>query len=149
VLKADVLSAIYPELYIIATPSVTANHDAILEIARGRSLLIGFDQDLYSNESVCFHLATLVAKRLRCERTFVTTRIASWDTSVKGIDDAAVRNLPITSISVQALLDRLSPRFRQIAMTRLSEIAGLPFRTKTEAARKHVSGDNPVRLSVS
>jgi len=43
VLKADVLSAIYPELYIIATPSVTGNHEAVLELTRGRSLLIGFD----------------------------------------------------------------------------------------------------------
>jgi len=55
-----------------------------------------------------------------------TTRIASWDARFKGIDDAAVRNLPITSISVQRWLDLLSPRFRQIAMARLSEIAGFP-----------------------
>jgi hypothetical protein len=60
----------------------------------------------------------------------VTTRIASWDASVKGIDDAAVRNLPITSISVQRWLDRLSLRFREIAMTRLSEIAFGAFGAK-------------------
>src|SRR5262245_51039567 len=47
--------------------------------------------------------------------------VASWDVRVKGIDDAAVRDLPITSISVRRWLDRLSPRFRQIAMARLSE----------------------------
>jgi hypothetical protein len=126
VLKADVLFAIRPEFYIVATPSVTANHGALVELARGRPMWIGFDQDHYSNETVCFHLAALIAKRLWRERTLVTTRIASWDARVKGIDDAAVRNLPITSISVQQWLDRLSPRFRQIAMTRLSEIAGLP-----------------------
>jgi hypothetical protein len=76
------------------------------------------DQDLYTNETVCFHLAALVARRLRRERTLTTTRIASWDARVKGIDDAALRNLPITSISVQQWLHRLSSRFRQIAMTR-------------------------------
>jgi hypothetical protein len=120
-LKADVLSAIRPDLYIVATPCVTANHGALVELTRGRLVWIAFDQDFYSNETVCFHLASLVARRLRRERTLATTRIASWDAHVKGIDDAAIRNLPITSISVQRWLDRLSPRFRRIAMARLSE----------------------------
>jgi hypothetical protein len=119
-LKADVLSTLRPELYIVATPCVTANHDVLVEITRGRLVWIAFDQDHYSNETVCFHLAALIARRLRCEGTLETTRIASWEPRVKGIDDAAVRNLPITSISVQRWLDRLSPHFRQIAMTRLS-----------------------------
>ncbi len=125
VLKADVLFALRPELYVVATPCVTANHDALVELTHGRLVWIGFDQDHYSNETVCFHLAALIARRLRRERTLATTRIASWDASVKGIDDAAARNLPIASISVQRWLDRLSPRFRQIAMMRLSEAASL------------------------
>jgi hypothetical protein len=131
VLKADVLFAIRPELYIVATPCVTANHGALVELTRGRQVLIGFDQDYNSNETVCFHLASLIAKRLLRERTLATTRIALWADHVKGIDDAAVRNLPITSISVQRWLDRLSPRFRQLAMTRLSEIAEVFRRTQT------------------
>jgi S1-C subfamily serine protease len=98
VLKADILSAIRPELYIVATPCVTANHGALVELMCGRPVLMAFDQDFYSNETACFQLAALIAKRLCRERTLVTTRIASWDARVKGIDDAAVRNLPITSI---------------------------------------------------
>jgi hypothetical protein len=133
VLKADVLSAIRPELYIVATPCVTANHGALVELTRGRHVLIAFDQDLYTNETVCFHLAALVARRLRRERTLTTTRIASWDARVKGIDDAAVRNLPITSISVQQWFDRLSSRFRQIAMARLSEIAKVSRRMRSKS----------------
>jgi hypothetical protein len=123
VLKADVLYAIHPELYIVATPCVTANHHALVELTHGRQVLTAFGQDFYENEAVCFHLASLIARRLRHERTLATTRIASWDDQVKGIDDAAVRNLPITSISIQRWLDRLSSRFRQIAMARLSETA--------------------------
>jgi hypothetical protein len=133
VLKADVLSALRPELYVVATPCVTANHGALVELMHGRNAWIGFDQDLYTNETVCFHLAALVARRLRRERTLATTRIASWDARVKGIDDAAACNLPITSISVQRWLDRLSPRFRQIAMARLSEITALPLRAKNRS----------------
>jgi hypothetical protein len=132
ILKADVLFAFRPELYIVATPSVTANHEALIRLTRGRRALIGFDQDSYINDAVCFHLASLIARRMRSERTLATTRIASWDARVKGIDDAAFRNLPITSISVQRWLDRLSPRFREIAMTRLSEIAAISFGTKNK-----------------
>jgi hypothetical protein len=133
VLKADVLSAIRPELYIVATPCVTANHGALVELTRGRPMLMAFDQDLYSNETVCFHLAALVAGRLRRERTLAPTRLASWDAKVKGIDDAAVRNLPITSIGLQQWLDRLSPRFRQIAMARLSKITAPPPSAKNRS----------------
>jgi hypothetical protein len=103
---------------------------ALVELTCSRPVWIGFDQDHYSNETVCFHLAALVARRLRRERTLATTRIASWDAKVKGIDDAAAHNLPITSISVRRWLDRLSPRFRQIAMARLSEIAEVSWNTR-------------------
>src|SRR6266545_1451822 len=51
VLKADVISAIRPELYIVATPCVTASHGALVELTRGRHVLIAFDQDLYTNET--------------------------------------------------------------------------------------------------
>jgi hypothetical protein len=132
VLKVDVLFAIRPELYIVATPCVTANHAALVELTRGRLVWIGFDQDHYSNETVCFHLASFIARRLRRERTLATTRIASWDAHVKGIDDAAARNLPITSISVRRWLDRLSPSFRRIAMARLSEIAEVSLSTRNK-----------------
>jgi hypothetical protein len=44
VLKADVLSAIHPELYIVATPCVTANHGALVELTHGRYVLIAFDR---------------------------------------------------------------------------------------------------------
>jgi hypothetical protein len=132
VLKADVLSAHRPELYVVATPCATANHGALVELMHG-IVWIGFDQDLYTNETVCLLLAALVARLLWRERTLATTRIASWDAHVKGIDDATVRNLPITSISIQQWLDRLSPRFRQIAMARLSEITALPLRAKNRS----------------
>ena len=108
-------------------------HGALVELAHGRPVLMAFEQDFYLNEAVCFHLAALVARRLWRERTLATTRIASWDARIKGIDDAAVRNLPITSISVQQWLDRLSSRFRQIAMTRLSEIAKVSRKTRSKS----------------
>jgi len=115
---------------------VTANHGALVELTHGRHVLTAFDQDFYENEAVCFHLASLIARRLRRERTLATTGIALWDASVPGIDDAVVRNLPITSISVQRWLDRLSPRFQQIAMARLSEITEISLSARNRRGRK-------------
>jgi hypothetical protein len=133
VLKSDVLFALRPDLHIVATPCVTANHDALVELTHCRRTWIAFDQDSYSNEAVCFHLAALVAKRMRREKTLVTTRIATWNAKAKGIDDAAVRNLPITSISVHRWLDRLSPHFQQIAMARFTELDAFPHKTKNRS----------------
>ncbi len=127
VLKADVLFALRPELFIIATPCVTAHHDALGELAHGRPVLLAYDQDYSTNESVCFHLASLIARRMRREWTLATTRIASWDRRFKGIDDAAVCQIPIRSISVRAWFDRLSPHFQQIAMTRFADLDAVPF----------------------
>ncbi|MCI0391925.1 MAG: DUF3854 domain-containing protein [Acidobacteria bacterium] len=117
VLKADVLFAIRPELHIIATPSVTANNDTIVNLCRGRRVLIAFDQDYYTNHKVCLHLAVLIARRMQAEGTLATTRIAAWDRAIKGIDDAVLRKLPINSISVQCWLNRLSPHFQREVMT--------------------------------
>ncbi len=108
ILKADVLSVLRPELFIVATPSVTSNHDALIRLSRSHVVWIAFDQDCYVNEAVCLQLARLIAGRKRAEGTLATTRIADWDRRFKGIDDAALRNLPITSISVQCWFTRLS-----------------------------------------
>jgi hypothetical protein len=44
-------------------------------------------------------------------KTLATTHIAGWDLGVKGIDAAALRNLPITSISVECWFNQLSQKY--------------------------------------
>jgi hypothetical protein len=112
-LKADALSFLRPGLRVIATAGVAANHSALIELSRGRRVLIAFDQDYHVNEAVCLRLAALIARRKMSEGTLATTHIAAWDRRVKGIDDAALRNLPITSISVQRWFNHLSPDFQR------------------------------------
>jgi hypothetical protein len=70
---------------------------------------------------------------MRSEGTLATTRIASWDRRFKGIDDAAVREIPISSISVRAWFDRLGPHFQQIAMTRFANLGVSPFKSKNRS----------------
>jgi hypothetical protein len=143
VLKADVLFALRPDLYIVATPSVAANHDAVLHLTQGRQALIAFDQDYYSNKAVCFHLVSLIARRMRSEGTLATTRIASWDRRFKGIDDAAIRKTLISSISVRSWLDRLSPHFRRIAMARFAELGAFPYQMKNKSGSQGVVAEAP------
>jgi len=70
------------------------------------------------------------------ENTVMTTRIVSWDGRVKGIDDAAARNLPITSISDQRSLDHLSPGFDRQRWRPHLKSPRFPSERKTEAVRK-------------
>src|SRR5262245_235937 len=81
------------------------------------SLQFGCDQsiiqDYHYNEAVCLRLAVLIAGRMEAERTLTTTYIATWDRSVKGIDDTALHDLPITSISVECWFNQLSLYFQR------------------------------------
>lgn len=112
-LKADALFALRSDLHIVATAGVSANHEALIELTRGRLVLIAFDQDYHTNAAVCLRLAALIAGRWRTEGTLATTRVAGWDGSAKGIDDAVLRKFPITSISIHRWFSQLSPDFQQ------------------------------------
>lgn len=112
-LKADALLVLRPDLHIVATAGVSANHEALIELTRGRHVLIAFDQDYHTNAAVCLRLAALIAGRWRSEGTQATTSVALWDRKAKGIDDAALRKLPTTSISVQSWFNQLSRDFQQ------------------------------------
>ncbi len=86
---------------------------------------------------------SLIARRMRSEGTLATTRIASWDHQFKGIDDAAIHNIPISSISVRSWLDSLSPHFRRIAMTRFTELGAFPFQMKNKGGLQAVVAEVP------
>jgi hypothetical protein len=112
-LKADALTALRPGVYAVATAGVAAGHEALIALTIGRRVLVAFDQDYYSNKAVCLRLASLLALRLLSESTLETTRIAAWPRGVKGVDDAALKQLPISSISVLTWLEGLSCDFRR------------------------------------
>ena len=112
-LKADAFSALRPNTPIIATGGVAANHADIIRHTQGRPVVIGYDQDYRSNETVCLQLARLIAGRIKSEGTAETTRIATWQAKAKGIDDAALMGLPIEQVSCADWLRTLLPPYRQ------------------------------------
>ena len=112
-LKADAFGALRPNTPIIATGGVAASHTDIIRHTAGRPVVIGFDQDYRSNETVCLQLARLIAGRIVSEGTAGTTRIATWQGKAKGIDDAALMGLPIEQVSCADWLHSLPAPFRQ------------------------------------
>ncbi|MBS1789704.1 MAG: hypothetical protein JST85_18410 [Acidobacteria bacterium] len=111
-LKTDALFALRPDLHIVATAGVSANHEALIELTRGQLVLIAFDQDYYNNDAVCLRLAALIAGRWRSEGTLATTRVAVWDRKWKGIDDAVLRGASIKFIGISSWFSQLTPDFK-------------------------------------
>ena len=60
-LKADVFSALRPEMYVISTAGVSVNHAALIDLTRGLRALITSDSDYHYNEAVYLRLGTLIA----------------------------------------------------------------------------------------
>lgn len=111
-LKADALVARQAHHYAIAVSGVTVNHEQVIEVTKGRKVVLAFDQDYMTNPTVCLNLAALIARRAESESTLETTLIACWPTEAKGIDDAAIRGLPISAIGVALWLARLHQDLR-------------------------------------
>lgn len=124
-LKADAFGTLRPNTPIIATGGVAVNHTEIIRHTQGRPVVIGFDQDFRSNETVCLQLARLIAGRITSEGVAEMTSIATWQAKAKGIDDAALLGLPIEQMSCADWLCSLPAMFRQqvIAAWRSQRIA--------------------------
>lgn len=114
ILKADVLAALRLDLHVIGIGGVSVSHGAVIQATRQRHVVVGFDQDYRQNEQVCWQLAALLAARVASEGTDETTRIAVWPPRVKGIDDAALSGLPITTLSLTDWWRSLSPSLQTV-----------------------------------
>ncbi len=113
-LKADALAALRPDTPIIATGGVAANHAEIIRLTQARPVVVAFDQDYHTNETVCRHLAALLAARIANEGTVDSARVAVWPRPAKGIDDAALLGLPLSFLSVAEWYGQLRMDFRAL-----------------------------------
>jgi len=120
-LKAEALVALRPNAFALATGGVSVAHQELISATRGRQVLLAFDQDYHSNRVVCLQMASLIASRVAAERIHSSTRIALWDARFKGIDDAALAQVKITSLSISEWVERLSAEFREFVNKRWAE----------------------------
>ncbi|HZS47938.1 MAG TPA: hypothetical protein VFC63_22905 [Blastocatellia bacterium] len=103
-LKAESFVHRQPDKFVIAVSGIGNSRDKLIAATQGHDLLIAFDSDHSSNPAVAGQLASLIADRARDldEHSLAnSTKVMVWDNQAKGIDDAALLNLPMRTITVQ------------------------------------------------
>ena len=103
-LKAEAFVSLRPRNFVVATSGVGNSRAKLIAATRGQDTLIGFDIDHRSNPSVCGQLAALIAERARDAEIHriatATTQIISWEGAAKGIDDAALAGIRLSTINI-------------------------------------------------
>jgi hypothetical protein len=114
-LKAEAFFALRPLAKVVATSGVSCSHDELIGATRGRRAFIGFDADHRENKAVCRQLGRLIAGREQdtaLRRLETDTKIIIWERSLgikdKGIDDAALLDIPMRSIGIRDWYDSLT-----------------------------------------
>ncbi len=102
-LKADVAACFLPDYFTLASGGVSCSHDLIVNLARGKSLLLAFDNDYQDNPAVMRQLAKLIKLRLQTgieQETQDSTKILGWSRAEKGIDDALAKGEKIYTLEI-------------------------------------------------
>jgi hypothetical protein len=103
-LKGEAFVSLRPSNLVVATSGVGNSRAQLIAATRGHDLLIGFDIDHRSNPSVCGQLAALIAERARDSESYHAatrrTEIIIWEGAAKGIDDAALAGISLSTINI-------------------------------------------------
>ncbi len=102
-LKADVVARLRTDFFAIANGGVNCSHDLIVNISRGKTLYLAFDNDYHENQMVMRQISKLLKLRLldnQTNKTKVSTKILTWARTAKGIDDALLQGEKPEPISI-------------------------------------------------
>lgn len=114
-LKAATIQKFWNKYDILANAGVSCSHHEIVSAARFRPLYIGFDNDVYKNIHVLRAFARLLNSIFSdaLERKFQPRiNILIWNMKFKGLDDALLQNISITSLSLIEWLNSLNDVWR-------------------------------------
>lgn len=114
-LKADAARFHLPDFYVIANSGVNCAHEIIVNVSRGKPVMIAFDKDYHENSAVVRQLARLLKLRLmdnRQHENFTPTKILTWSGAEKGIDDALLNNVRLIELSALDWFQSLKPKCR-------------------------------------
>lgn len=114
-LKADVTARFLPKYYSLASSGVGCSHDLIVNVSRGKSICLAFDNDYQDNPAVLRQFIRLL--QLRFAENQMTnlqfpTKILYWDIKYKGIDDALLNSSKILELTIPQWISLLSDTFR-------------------------------------
>lgn len=103
-LKGEAFVSLRPRNLVVATSGVGNSRTQLIAAIRGHDASIGFDIDHRSNPSVCGQLAALIAERARDAEAHrianAMTEIITWEGQAKGIDDAVLAGVRLSTINV-------------------------------------------------
>jgi len=101
-LKADVAAKLCSDYFVIANGGVSCAHELIINISRGKTLYLAFDNDYHENPAVVRQLAKLLKLRFdnQTKSAKFSTKILTWTRTEKGIDDALLKGEKLEKITV-------------------------------------------------
>lgn len=115
-LKADVVNRCFPDVFAVANGGVSCSQELIVNVSRGKTLYLAFDNDYHDNPAVVRQLARLLKLRLDDNRKSLSpaaTKILSWARSEKGIDDALLKNEQLNELTVLDWFSALGEQCRE------------------------------------
>lgn len=115
-LKADVVTRLQPKFFAVANGGVSCAQELIVNISRGKTLYLAFDNDYHENPSVVRQLAKLLKLRLHDNRINLSesaTKILAWTRAEKGIDDALLKGERLNEITILDWYSALNERCRE------------------------------------
>ena len=115
-LKADVVNRYCPDVFAVANGGVSCSQELIVNVSRGKTLYLAFDNDYHENPAVVRQLARLLKVRLDDNRKSLSpasTKIFSWARSEKGIDDALLKNEKLDEITIVEWFSALDEQCRE------------------------------------
>jgi hypothetical protein len=111
-LKAATANRFLSNRYVVGNSGVATSHREIVDTARRKALEIAFDSDSFTNPHVARALASLIKLRFEDQRLVAyndEVRILAWDRRLKGIDEALLAGVPVSSLTVAEWLKELTP----------------------------------------
>jgi len=115
-LKADAVNKFEAEYFAIANGGVSCAHEIIVNISRGKTLYLAFDNDYHENPAVVRQLARLLKLRLddnRANDTPAATKILVWERTEKGIDDALLKGERLDEITILDWFSAPNEQYRE------------------------------------
>lgn len=117
-LKADTVARLRPEYFAVANGGVSCAQELIVNVSRGKTLILAFDGDSQENPAVARGIARLLKLRLDDNRnngSSGATKIFAWTQSEKGIDDALLKGEKLNEITISDWFSALDERCREEA----------------------------------
>lgn len=114
-LKADTANQLQPAYFAIANGGISCAHEIIINISRGKTLFLAFDNDYHVNPAVVRQLARLLKLRFDDNRhsgLTADTKILSWTRSEKGVDDALLKGERLSEITIPDWFSALDEKCR-------------------------------------